>query len=94
MIPILKTVDFVDSKFVFDGLPDSEIGRFGRLGWPAEHSAPKGRLFGRHWSDPRFHLRNSENEVSLLALLRQSVNLIFVAKHQTRNYIFRLETSF
>ena len=40
-----------------------------------------------------FHLQNSENEATLLALLRQSVTLLFVAKHQTHLRIFQLETS-
>ena len=65
-----EAVDFEDSVFVFDCLPNSEDGRFGRFGRPAEPSAPKGRSFGRLWRDSRFHLQNSENEATLLALLR------------------------
>ena len=60
----------IDPEFVFDGLPNSETGRFGRFGRAAEHSAPKGRRFGRHRRDPRFHLPNSKLEVSLLVFLR------------------------
>ena len=65
-----KTVDLEDSEFVFDCLLYPENGRFGRFGRPAEPSAPKGRRFGRLWIDSRFHLQNSENEATVLALLR------------------------
>ena len=59
-----------DSEFVFDWLPNSENGRLGSFGRPAEPSAPKGRRFGRLWRDSRFHLQNPENEAILLSLLR------------------------
>ena len=51
-------------------------------------SAPKSRRFGRLWRGSRFCLQNSENEAALLALLPQSVTLLFVAKHQTRLVVF------
>ena len=65
-------IDLKDSEFMFDLLQNSENGRFGRFGRrrPAEPSAPKGRRFGRIWRDPGFHLQNSENEATLLAVLR------------------------
>ena len=31
----IKTMDLTDLKFVFDGLPNSENGRFGKFGRPA-----------------------------------------------------------
>ena len=65
----MKTVDLEDSEFVFDWLPNSENGRFGRFRRPAEPSVPTSGRFGRLWRDSCFHLRNSESETNLLLLL-------------------------
>ena len=51
-------------------------------------------MFGKHRKDSRFHLRNSENEANLLPLLRSSGTSFSVAKQQTPNRVFQMETSF
>ena len=91
--PILKRLTWQtqDSCLIESQIP--KTAGFRRFGSPAEHSAPKGRKFGRLWSDSRFHLQNSESEANLLSLLRKSVTLLFVAKHQTHLHVVQLETS-
>ena len=64
-----KTVLSAGMEFMFDWLLNSKSGRFRTLGGPAEHSAPKGRSFSKHHGDSPFHLRNSQNDARLLALI-------------------------
>ena len=54
LVPVLKTVDLADSEFVFDWLPNSENGRFGRFGRLAEHSPPYCKHFKRCQRDSRY----------------------------------------
>ena len=85
-------VDLADSEFVLDLLPNPEKGMFVRFGRPAEPSDPKGSRCSRLWRDSRFHLQDSENEVTLLAMLQ--VSAIIYAKYRTHVRVFQLETSF
>ena len=60
-------VDLVHSN---SSLSDSQIPKTAGLAGleGAEHSAPKGRRFGRLRRDSRSHLQNSENEANMFAL--------------------------
>ena len=80
LVPILKTVDFEDSEFVFDWLPNSENGRFGR--------------FGNFWEILVFICETLKTKRIRSCWYGNWVISVFVAKQRTRLHVFRLETSF